>query len=67
MCACSDDRSNGYLASVGSLAARRAIARRASTASRTVDESDVVIASGASGALELAISALVNEGEPRCI
>lgn len=60
------DSSNGYLPSTGSSAAKSAIAQYASrtgTGCRPVVEDDVIIASGCSGALELIISALMNEGD----
>ena len=54
---------NGYLPSTGSAAARRAIAQFSSLPAHQVGEDDVIIASGCSGALELAISVLVNPGD----
>jgi tyrosine aminotransferase len=54
---------NGYLPSVGLPAARKAIAAYSSTDSHVVAEDDVIIASGASGALELVISGMINEGD----
>ena len=53
---------NGYLPSVGLPAARKAIATYSSTADHVVVEDDVIIASGASGALELIITGMMNEG-----
>lgn len=53
--------SNGYLPSYGSATARRAIATYTSTNTYSITEEDVVIASGCSGAIELAISALLDE------
>ena len=57
------NNANGYLPSTGSAAARRAIAQFSSLPSHEVNEDDVVIASGCSGALELVISALINPGD----
>ena len=54
---------NGYLPSIGSVAARKAIATYSSRLDSTVTEEDVIIASGCSGAVEIAISVLVNEGD----
>ena len=54
---------NGYLPSTGLLAARKAIAATVTLPDCRVTEDDVIIASGCSGALELAISVLVNEGD----
>lgn len=56
-------RSNGYSLSMGDAKARTAIAERYSTPSSQLSLDDVFITSGASGALELAIGALVNEGD----
>lgn len=56
-------RSNGYSLSMGDAKARAAIAKRYSTPSSRLSPDDVFIASGASGALELAIGAMVNEGD----
>lgn len=56
-------RSNGYSLSMGDAKARTAIAERYSTPSSQLSSDDVFITSGASGALELAIGALVNEGD----
>ncbi len=53
---------NGYLPSVGLPAARKAIAVYSSTEDHAVVEDDVIIASGASGALELTITGMMNEG-----
>lgn len=56
--------SNGYLPSFGSAAARNSIAKYTSRAGFSeVNEDDVIIASGCSGALELVISVLLNEGD----
>ncbi len=53
---------NGYIASVGLPEARRAIAQRDSLPGFLITEDDVIIASGCSGALDLALTVLVNEG-----
>lgn len=53
---------NGYIASVGLPEARRAIAKRDSLPNFPVLEDDVIIASGCSGALDLALTVLLNEG-----
>jgi len=56
--------SNGYLPSFGSSAARQAIAKYTSRIGfPEVNEDDVIIASGCSGALELIINVLLNEGD----
>jgi len=57
------NKSNGYLPSTGEPKARVAIAAYSSRENFTVDEDDVIIASGCSGAVELAISAMLNEGD----
>ncbi|CAE7724458.1 TAT [Symbiodinium microadriaticum] len=54
---------NGYLPSTGFGAARKAIAKVSSFDDYTVEEDDIVICSGCSRALELAITVLVNEGD----
>lgn len=54
---------NGYVASMGSQPARKAIASYHSTPEFPVDEDDVMITSGCSGAVELALNVLVNEGD----
>jgi tyrosine aminotransferase len=53
---------NGYIASVGLPEARKAIAQRDSLPGFPVLEDDIIIASGCSGALDLALTALLNEG-----
>ena len=55
-------QSNGYTHSAGAPAARSAVAKRYCTPETTYASSDVVIASGCSGALDLAISVLIDEG-----
>ena len=56
--------SNGYLPSFGSAAARHAIAKYTSRVGfPEVNEDDVIISSGCSGALELVINVLLNEGD----
>ena len=54
---------NGYLPAVGLPSARKAIAQYSTVDGFPVSEDDVVIASGCSGAIELILSALINEGE----
>jgi tyrosine aminotransferase len=54
---------NGYLPSVGLNAAKKAIAQYDSTENFPVHEDNVMIASGGSGALDLVLSALLNEGK----
>jgi tyrosine aminotransferase len=54
--------SNGYLPSTGSGAARKAIAQVSNISDCPITDDDVVICSGCSGALELAITVLINEG-----
>ena len=54
---------NGYMHSAGSVEARRAVAAWSSVPGRVpLTENDVVIASGCSGALDLAITVLLNPG-----
>lgn len=59
--------SNGYIASVGLPEARKAIAQRDSLPGFPVLEDDIIIASGCSGALDLALTALLNEGNIFCV
>jgi len=54
---------NGYVHSAGTIAARKAVAQRFSSAGAELTENDVVIGCGCSGALDLAITALCNAGE----
>lgn len=55
---------DGYIHSAGTPEARRAVAKWMSVAGRpALTENDVVVASGCSGALELAISVLLNPGD----
>ena len=58
---------NGYLPSVGSTAARIAIAEHFRYQSPNlpvrIGEDDIVIGSGCSGALEITINALINDGD----
>ena len=54
---------NGYTHSAGVPAARKAIAARYSLPTSPVTMNDVILTSGCSGALDLAISAMVNEGD----
>lgn len=53
---------NGYVHSAGTVAARKAIATRYTTEVAPLTADDVVIASGCSGALDLAITVLCNPG-----
>lgn len=61
--ACSSAKHNGYIHSAGTAEARRAIAAYVSTPTSGITEDDVVIGSGCSGALDLAITALMNPGD----
>lgn len=54
---------NGYLPSVGLSSARKAIAQYSTVEGFPVKEEDVIIASGCSGAIELVLAAIVNEGK----
>jgi tyrosine aminotransferase len=55
---------NGYLPSVGSLSAREAIATYSSRVGYPkVTEGDVIICSGCSGAVEMALSAIIDTGD----
>lgn len=54
---------NGYLPSTGHPEAKKAVANYASRPGFEVDPDDVIIASGCSGALELVISAMIDEGD----
>lgn len=52
----------GYVNACGSPASRAAIAHFHSTPSQTISPDDVIIANGCSGALELALTAMLDEG-----
>lgn len=54
---------NGYAPSIGYEDSRQAVADYVSTPTSRVDSKDVVLASGASGALDLCISCLADEGD----
>jgi len=54
---------NGYVSSVGSAEARKAVAEHVATTSSPLSEDDVVICSGCSCALDLAISAVADTGD----
>lgn len=54
---------NGYSLSMGSPEARAAVAARYSSSQSPLSADDVFLAGGTSGALELAIGALANEGD----
>lgn len=59
-----DGMGNGYTQSMGSLEARQAVAARYSLAEiAPLTEKDVFLTAGVSGALELALGALANEGD----
>ena len=58
-----DHSANGYIPSTGLPAARKAIAKYNSTEGYTVDEDDVIIGSGCSGAIDLILTAIINEGD----
>ena len=53
---------NGYIHSAGTLEARKAVAAWCSSRTSALSAEDVVITSGCSGALDLAISVLANPG-----
>jgi tyrosine aminotransferase len=55
--------SNGYLPSSGSAAAKKAISQYNNSPGYTIHEEDVIIGSGCSGALDLVLSGLINEGD----
>ena len=59
----SEKTHNGYGASAGLEPARAAIAERYSSKSCKYAADDIVIASGCSGALEIAITGMLNEGD----
>lgn len=52
----------GYVNALGTTAAREAIARYHSSKEHTIDADNVIIANGCSGALELALTALLDPG-----
>ncbi|KAK9760236.1 hypothetical protein K7432_015972 [Basidiobolus ranarum] len=54
---------NGYAPSTGLEVARDAIARKYATKTSPLTSNDVIITSGASGALELTIAAIADEGQ----
>lgn len=57
-------KSNGYTQSMGSVDARRAVAARYSIPDvAPLDHDDVLLTAGVSGALEMALGALANEGD----
>ncbi len=53
---------NGYAQSVGIHSARQAIAEYSSTTEQVITADDVIIASGCSGAIDLVLTGLINEG-----
>lgn len=56
-------KANGYSLSMGTEAARRAVAERYSTKMGVLECDDVILTSGTSGALELVLGAIANEGD----
>jgi len=58
-----EHKSDGYGPSVGTLAAREAVAQHFATADMPIHADDVILASGASHALDLAITAIADPGE----
>lgn len=58
-----EPRNHGYPPATGSEVAKAAIAARYSTATAPLQAADVVVASGCSGALEMAIGALCSPGQ----
>lgn len=56
-------KANGYTMSMGSVEARRAVAQRYSTEESPLTANDVTLTAGTSGALEIAIGAIANEGD----
>lgn len=57
------NKANGYLPSTGDPKAREAIAKYSARENFPVSADDIIIASGCSGSVELAISAMLNEGD----
>lgn len=60
---CRSYRHNGYIHSAGSIEARKSIAVRYTLPNNPLTENDVIIASGCSGALDLAITVLLNPND----
>ena len=58
-----EGKSNGYSMSMGSVEARTAVAQRYSLPNSRLTADDVVLATGTSGAIELALGAIANEGD----
>lgn len=56
-------KANGYTMSMGTVEARAAVAKRYSVQNSMLSEKDVLLCSGTSGALEIAIGVLANEGD----
>lgn len=54
---------NGYPPSIGYLPAREAVAKFCETPTSPLGAKDVILASGASGAIEIALDALLNPGD----
>ena len=64
VCQIRSGQGNGYLPSIGSLSARKAIAQYSSREGCPhVTEGDVIICSGCSGAVEIVLSALIDIGD----
>lgn len=63
--ALTNGNANGYLPSVGSGKAREAIALFSSRPGYIIDADDVIICSGCSGAIDLILQGMLNEGTIR--
>lgn len=61
--AVTDNKSNGYAPSFGTVPARDAVAKRFSSELCPLTANDIILASGASGAIVLALQAMCNEGD----
>ncbi|EGG20996.1 tyrosine transaminase [Cavenderia fasciculata] len=57
------DKYNGYPPSIGYPSARAAVAKFVQTPSSPLSADDIILASGASGAIEIALTALLNQGD----
>eukprot|EP01087_Luapelamoeba_hula_P003627 TRINITY_DN1342_c0_g1_i5.p2 TRINITY_DN1342_c0_g1~~TRINITY_DN1342_c0_g1_i5.p2 ORF type:complete len:399 (+),score=43.76 TRINITY_DN1342_c0_g1_i5:1387-2583(+) len=57
------DKCNGYFNAAGSSEARRAVAKRFSSTRSQLTEGDIILTSGCSGALEIAMAACANPGD----
>lgn len=58
-----ENAANGYIPSTGLPSAKKAIASYNSTPGYVVDEDDVIIGSGCSGAIDLVLTGMINEGD----